>query len=78
VLGNPQRYLRVEPKHLRLSPMNVVLDQASTDPAADVDFGLAELSGSQPMRRAFVLARVAREELPPPQKINFDDVARYL
>ena len=78
VLGNPQRYLRVEPKHLRLNPMNVVLDQASTDPAADVDFGLAELSGSQPMRRAFVLARVAREELPPPQKINFDDVARYL
>ncbi|MEF8724602.1 hypothetical protein E4Q23_14235 [Candidatus Accumulibacter phosphatis] len=78
VLENPQRYLHVETKCLRLSPMNVVIDAASTDAAADVDFGLAELRGSPPMRRAFVLARVARSELPPPKKINFDDAMRYL
>lgn len=78
VLDHPQRYLHIEPRRLRLSPMNVMLDETSTDPAADVDFAVAELSGSPPMRRAFVLARVARTELPSPQKINFDDVTRYL
>ncbi len=78
VLDNPQRYLRVESRRLRLSKMNVVVDDASPDPAADIDFGLAELSGSPPMRRAFVLARVARSELPPPRTINFADASRYL
>ncbi|WP_291995308.1 hypothetical protein [Candidatus Accumulibacter sp. ACC003] len=78
VLDNPQRYLHVEQRHLRLSPLNVVLDEASSDAAADVDFSLAELSGSPPMRRAFVLARVARSDLPPPKKVNFADAGRYL
>jgi hypothetical protein len=41
VLENPQRYLHIEPRRLRLSPMNVVLDESSTDPAADVDFAVA-------------------------------------
>jgi hypothetical protein len=78
VLENPQRHLSIEPRRLRLSPMNVVLDQTSSEPAAEVDFAIAELSGSPPIRRAFVLARVARQELPLPQGINFDDVTRYL
>ncbi len=78
VLASPQRYLHIEAKRLRLNSMNVVLNETSTDEAADVDFAVAELSGSPPMRRAFVLARVARSELPSPQKINFDDVTRYL
>lgn len=78
VLENPQRCLRIEPRRLRLSPMNLVLEENSTDPAASVDFALAHLSGSPPMRRAFVLARVARTELPSVQKINFDEATRYL
>ncbi|EXI86265.1 MAG: hypothetical protein AW11_03042 [Candidatus Accumulibacter regalis] len=78
LLDNPQRYLHVEPRHLRLSKMNVVLDEASTEAAADVDFCFAELRGSPPMQRAFVLARVARSEVPPPQTINFADASRYL
>ncbi len=78
VLENPQRCLHIEARRLRLNSMNVVLDETSTDPAADVDFAVADLSGSPPMRRAFVLARVARTELPSPQKVNFDDVTRYL
>jgi hypothetical protein len=78
VLENPQRCLRIEPRRLRLSPMNLVLEESSTDPAASVDFALAHLSGSPPMRRAFVLARVARTELPSVQKINFDEATRYL
>jgi hypothetical protein len=78
VLDSPQNYLHFEPKRLRLSTLNVVLDDKSTDRAADVDFAVAELSGTPPVRRAFVLARVERAELPPPKKINFDNAARYL
>jgi hypothetical protein len=78
VLDTPQRYIHFEPKRLRLSTLNIVLDERSTDRAAEVDFAVAELSGTPPVRRAFVLARVERTELPPPQKINFDAAARYL
>ncbi|KFB74139.1 MAG: hypothetical protein AW09_000591 [Candidatus Accumulibacter phosphatis] len=73
VLDNPQRYLRVAPRHLRLSRRNVVLDDASADPAADVNFCCAELRGTPPVERAFVLVRVARSERHAPQTINFDD-----
>jgi hypothetical protein len=78
VLNNPQRYLHFAPQRLRLNTMNVVLDEVTSDRAADVDFALAELSGTPPVRRAFVLGRVARSDLPPPQKIDFDKAARYL
>ena len=78
VLANPQNYLHFAPKRLRLNTMNVVLDESCTDRVADVDFAVAELSGTPPMRRAFVLARVAREELPPPKKINLSEASRYL
>ena len=77
-LGNPQRYLHFERKRLRLSTMNVVLDESSTDRVADVDFSVAELSGTPPMYRAFVLARVARSEMLPPQQINYGDAAHYI
>ena len=78
VLENPGRYLRIEQKQLRLTTMNVVTEKTSTEMAAEVDFAIAELTGAQKVRRAFVLARVARSELPSPAKINFDDAARYL
>ncbi len=77
VLANPQRYLNVEKKELRLSSMNVVLDQASSDVAADVVFSLAKLSGTPELQRAFVMARMARSELPE-MKINFAEAQRYL
>lgn len=78
VLNAPQKVLNFEAKRLRLDTMNVVRDARSNELAADVDFSVAELSGTPPVRRAFVVARVARDELPPPQKINFDDAARFL
>lgn len=78
VLDNPHRYLNVEQVSLRLNAMNVVLDEASPEHAADVGFSLVELSGSPPVRRAFVLARVARGEFPSSPAINFADAARYL
>lgn len=78
VLGNPQRYLHFDSKHLRLDRMNLVVDAGSTEAAADIDFVVAELTGSKPMSRAFILARVPRAELPPAKKMNFDDASRYL
>lgn len=78
VLGNPQRYLQFLPQRLRLSPMNVVLDESSADQSAIVDFAVFEAQGKQPIRRAFILARVARSEMPPPKKMDIDNAARYL
>lgn len=77
VLANPERYVRIEHKDLRLSTMNVMLDETSTDVACDVSFSLAELSGSPSIRSAFVLGTFARAELPP-ERMNFDDAIRYL
>jgi hypothetical protein len=78
ILFTPHRFLHFEPQRLRLNAMNVVVDEHSNDRVSNVDFAIAELSGTPPMRRAFVLGRVSRSELPPPQKINFNDAARYL
>ncbi len=78
VLDNPERYLRIELKQLRLSTMNVVAEKSSSELAAEVDFAMADLTGAPPVRRAFAVARVARSELPLPPKFNFDDAARYL
>jgi hypothetical protein len=78
VLGKPQRYLHFAPQRLRLNAMNVVVDENSTERAAAVDFAVIEANGSQPVRRAFILARVARADLPPPQRMNFATAARYL
>ncbi|HMV06393.1 MAG TPA: hypothetical protein PKA30_12690 [Accumulibacter sp.] len=78
VLDNPQRYLRVEQRELRLNTMNVVVGADDSGPVADVRFSLAELAGSSPRRRAFVLFHVARSELPTVQGIDFDLAARCL
>ena len=78
VLNNPQRYLHFESRCLRLNRMNLVLDESSSEAAADVDFSVVELSGHMTTSRAFVLARVPRAELPPAKKMNFDDASRYL
>jgi hypothetical protein len=77
VLEHPERYFRIEQKQVRLSTMNVVLDEKSTDVASDVVFSLAQLNGVPQLQRAFVLARFARDELPV-AKINFEDAERYL
>ncbi|WP_300454526.1 hypothetical protein [Accumulibacter sp.] len=78
VLANPERYLRISYRRLRLNAMNIVLDAQSGDAAAEVDFSVAQLTGPPPVQRAFMLARVARTELPAAQGIDFADAARYL
>ena len=74
----PQDYLSIEPRRIRLSSMNVVLDETNTDSGADVDFSVVELKGAMPQRRAFVIGRLARTELPPPQSMNYQEAMRYL
>ena len=78
VLDKPQDYLSIEPRRIRLSSMNVVLDETNTDSGADVDFSVVELKGAMPQRRAFVIGRLARTELPPPQSMNYQEAMRYL
>lgn len=77
VLEHPERYIQIEQKQLRLSTMNVVLDDASTDVASDIGFSLVQLRGIPEMRKAFVLATYSREEMPE-DRIDFEDAERYL
>ncbi len=77
VLEHPENYVRVEQRKMRLSTMNVVVDEKSTDVASDIVFSLAQLTGVPQVQSAFVLARFARSELPA-ARMNFDDAARYL
>ncbi|HNI73017.1 MAG TPA: hypothetical protein PLX65_05745 [Accumulibacter sp.] len=63
---------------LHLNATNIVVDDPIDSNAAGVDFSLAEFKGTSSRRRAFVLARVARGEVPAPRRIDFDDAARFL
>ena len=77
VLEKPEAYVRVEQKRLRISTMNVILDEKSTDVASNIDFSVAQLMGKPLIQRAFVLARFSRSELPT-ARMDFDHAARYL
>lgn len=77
VLDAPERYIRFEHKQLRLSTLNVVLEENSLDVGSEVVFTMAELEGVPKASRAFVLGRLARAELPA-AKIDFAQAARLL
>jgi len=77
VLEVPERYIRFEPTKLRLSTLNVVLDESSTDVASDVTFTMALLSGVPKEQRAFVIGRVERSELPE-AKLDIANAERFL
>ncbi|MCM8594985.1 hypothetical protein [Accumulibacter sp.] len=78
VLEHPERYVSITRKQFRLNTMNIVTGEESGEVAAPVDFQVAELGGAHPVRRAFVLATVARSEMPEAKGIDFADAARYL
>ncbi|QKS30294.1 MAG: hypothetical protein FAZ92_00961 [Accumulibacter sp.] len=78
VLENPQRYLRTETRHLRLNPMNIVVEGESSEAVVDLDVHVAELSGAAPVRRAVIVARVGREQMTQAPTMNLADAARYL
>jgi hypothetical protein len=78
VLENPQRYLRVERRHLRLNPMNILVERENGEPVVELDIHLARLSGASEGCRAVVVGRVGREQMAPPPTMNLADAARYL
>ncbi|WP_218122826.1 hypothetical protein [Propionivibrio dicarboxylicus] len=77
VLGTPERYIRFEPTHLRLSTLNVILDASRTEMASDVEFTMAVLDGVPKTRRAFVIGRVKRSDVPS-QRIDWANAERLL
>ena len=77
VLGHPERYLCMKQKKPCLNTMNVVLDEPQDKASSEVAFSLAELMGIPKLQRAFVLARLARDEFLP-VKSSFEDAERYL
>ena len=77
MLEVPERYIRFEHTRLRLSTLNVVLDGNSSEVASDVVFTMAVLSGVPKEKRAFVIASVARSELPE-VKLDIANAERFL
>ena len=78
VLQHPAQYLRVTPRKLRLSTMNIVLDAASDEAGAEIDFAMAEAGADPALQRAFIITRVARADLPPPRSINYREAMLYI
>jgi hypothetical protein len=76
VLDRPEDYLVVSPLRLRLNTMNVIVGETET--GTDIDFAVVDLKGPTPLRRAFVIARVARGDMPPPKSLNYHEAMRYL
>ena len=76
VLDRPEDYLVFSPLRFRLNTMNIIVGEAET--GTDIDFAVVDLKGPAPVRRAFVIARVARSEMPPPQSLNYYEAMRYL
>ncbi|MDR1936521.1 MAG: hypothetical protein LBS49_13260 [Candidatus Accumulibacter sp.] len=64
VLENPEDYLGFENKRLRLSTLNVIMDEGSADAASDVAFTLLNLSGVPKARYAFVIGCLGRSDAP--------------
>ena len=77
VLEQPDRYLHGEQKSLRLSTLNAVLDENSTDAGSNVEFSVARLAGVPQIERAFVMAHFSRADMPP-TRMDFEKAARYL
>ncbi len=71
-------FLRVERRHLRLNPMNIIVERENGEPVVDLDVRLAMLSGATQACRAFVVGRVGRDQMAPPPTLNLADAARYL
>ncbi|TXG79817.1 MAG: hypothetical protein E6R11_02115 [Rhodocyclaceae bacterium] len=78
VLSHPERYLQITRKRLRLNTLNVVVDASNGELSSEVDFSMAELLGPPPVKRAFMLASVTRNDIPAAPAIDFDRAASLL
>jgi hypothetical protein len=78
VLENPQKYLRITPRRLRLNTMNLLIDEASDEVGADIEFAVAEAGADASVHRAFIITRIERSDLPPPKAMNYRDALLYI
>jgi hypothetical protein len=65
VLMEPDKYVRLTKKKIRLDRMNVVRTRDSVQAADDLEFHIAHIPTSPPQIRAIALVRFARAELLP-------------
>nr|WP_116332592.1 hypothetical protein [Cupriavidus taiwanensis] len=63
VLTNARAFLSIEPRHLRLSAMNVLLAPESTAPAHEIELLTARIPGDPPLVRSFALVRFDRGDM---------------
>lgn len=77
VLLDPERFVHIDRTQLRLDPMNIVVDQNGHDPAAEIVFSLAQLTGRPAVQRAFVIGRIARPDLRV-ARMNLDKMGTFL
>ena len=77
VLADPAAHIRVTQRTLRVNQMNLVVDDASNERAADLTLNLAHLPMQPPETRAVEFVRIARADLPP-AGTALDDAARWV
>ncbi|MDR2111620.1 MAG: hypothetical protein LBQ62_00710 [Candidatus Accumulibacter sp.] len=76
-LENPENHLGFEHRKIRLSTLNVLLDEGSVEAAADVAFTMLNLSGVPRAQYAFVIGCLERRDMPQ-VKLNLADAERFL
>jgi hypothetical protein len=64
VLDKPESYIGLATRRLRLNTLNAVVDEDSTEAAADVTFTLSDMTGVPRVRRAFVIGSLRRSDVP--------------
>jgi hypothetical protein len=77
VFGEPSRLIRVTQRALRVNQMNLIVDEGSDEPAANVTLELAYLPMQPPETRAVEIVRIARRDLPP-AGTALDDAVRWV
>jgi hypothetical protein len=77
VLENSRDHLVFETRRIRLSTLNVILDENSTEAGADVAFTVAKLSDARKTQRAFVVGCLGRSDMPQ-MKLDIANAERFL
>lgn len=67
----------IDTRRIRLSKMNVILTDGSTEPADDLDLPTAHAAGDPPLVRTFLLVRYARRRMLS-QSTLLDEAERFL
>jgi hypothetical protein len=77
IYADPAAQTYVTLRQLRLDKMNVVVDAAATQPAADIELRIARIPASPSEMRAFAIVRFRRADLPPADSL-FGDTSRII